>query len=120
MAGADSLRSPHPHTDGSSTCVAHFHGRRWTWVLSRAVGHHAPVLDLLHLPDTAFVCCPGAWDGSGRILASKFIAENGMGEIQSIQDSTCAVRARNKHDFHREVTFVTQNHIDMDKNSPIM
>ena len=51
------------------------------------MGHHARVLDLLHVSDSAFVCGACTWHGSSRILEGGINAENALGEIRFLEAS---------------------------------
>ena len=84
------------------------------------MGHHARVLDLLHVSDSAIVCGAGAWHGSGRILEGGVNAENALGEIRILETSAVSGLDGTGSRIRQEVTNVTQNPIDMDKNRPIM
>src|SRR5215204_3148040 len=103
-----SLRGPH-------VCC-----RLRAWILSRIVGDHSRVLDVLHISDATSICSVRAWDGSGGVLAGRTRVENDLGAIRFFEGSAGIGGAATRLVVHRKVTFVTQNNLDMDKISPIM
>jgi hypothetical protein len=56
---------PHQRSHG----IAQLRSRLGIGLLPRTLGHDAPLLDLLHLPDPAAVCRAGPWHGGGGLLA---------------------------------------------------
>ncbi len=46
------------------------------------MGHDAPVLDVLHLPNSAILRSAGAWHGSGGLLAGGTDGQVDLGEIK--------------------------------------
>ena len=44
------------------------------------MGHHPRVLDVLHIAKASAVRSPRAWDGSRRVLASRIVGEDDVGE----------------------------------------
>ena len=81
------MHAPHPDANRSSFCFADFHRRFRAWILSRVVGHHTRVLDLLHVSNSAVVCSVRTWHGGGRILEGGVNAENDLGEIWFLEAS---------------------------------
>ncbi len=69
------LHPPHPHTHRPSFGFPDLYCRCGSRLFPRAVGHHPPMLDLLHLSNPASFCGSGARHGRCRILAGRITGQ---------------------------------------------